>query len=296
MYFGLLSAGILVSFFLFGLLNQKHGQPWAMTMLSLVLSLLLGFVFAKAGYCLLLADTELFGYGLESLLSFMPYEFSVFCGALGVVLGVFLSARIFRCFSLDLMDRFAPIGALILSFIRFGEYTLGTLGAGPMIPETHYLARFPWGLPNSFGEWHVAICVFEGVLALLCGVCFLLFYCLPPQKKEGSTFRWTVFFLALPQILCESLRARCMKWGFVRIEQLLCGLLILFLVCMACRRRTQAKPQRRFLPVAGTVLAILLVVFVEFALDKLPLSTPLCYALMLLAMLFMTWMEWLATR
>ena len=88
---------------------------------------------------------------------------------------------------------------------------------------------------------------------------------------------WTL--LALPQIYCESLRARCMKWGFVRVEQLLCGLLVLALIAYACYK-LGSKKKRRYWPVLWGALCIGGMALVEFALDKSTLPNLLCYGVM----------------
>ena len=97
--------------------------------------------------------------------------------------------------------------------------------------------------------------------------------------------------LALPQVFCESLRARCMKWGFVRIEQLLCGLLLLFLIWLGCKKNSSGAGKQKYLPLIISIFCVILIVFVEFALDKLPISTLMCYVLMILALVIMAVMK-----
>ncbi|MCR4883127.1 MAG: hypothetical protein K6A68_06130, partial [Clostridiales bacterium] len=109
---------------------------------------------------------------------------------------------------------------------------------------------------------------------------------------NGIRFELTAFFLAVPQIFCESLRARCMKWGFVRIEQLFCGLLVLLLVTISCRKTGfQRSFLKRYWPVAGIILCIGIIVFVEFALDKFNISDFVCYLLMMVSLISMSALE-----
>jgi len=283
----ILCVGILAVFALYTLRLRKYQHPLSEGIISLVFCTVCGAIFSKLGYCLLLADTELFGYGIDSLFSFYPYEFSVFCGGIGVLCGIVLASRICKQASVSSLDLFAPCGALLLFVIRIGESQLGSIGAGPLLNGESWLTRIGFAFVNNYGEWHFSVYLLEAILALFCSIYFFF----RSFKEKGQTFQWTLFMLALPQVFCESLRARCMKWGFVRIEQLLCGLLLLFLIWLGCKKNSSGAGKQKYLPLIISIFCVILIVFVEFALDKLPISTLMCYVLMILALVIMAVMK-----
>ena len=181
----ILCVGILAVFALYTLRLRKYQHPLSEGIISLVFCTVCGAIFSKLGYCLLLADTELFGYGIDSLFSFYPYEFSVFCGGIGVLCGIVLASRICKQASVSSLDLFAPCGALLLFVIRIGESQLGSIGAGPLLNGESWLTRIGFAFVNNYGEWHFSVYLLEAILALFCSIYFFFrsficsrsFYC-----------------------------------------------------------------------------------------------------------------------
>lgn len=243
-----------------------------------LLSALLGFAAAKIGYVLLQLESTLFYDGLQAFFDMDADGFSYFFGVAGAFGGIWLSARLFKRPQTDWLNWAAPCVALFIAFLRAGEKELGTIGVGSFVPEGSLLARFPFAVANSYGEHLYAIFYLEALFALVLAVILLL-------RRNGKWFshraELCAFFLALPQVLCESLRARCLRWGFVRVEQLLCGLLLLGLLIYACSRMKGAFPAvRRYWPVGAAVLLIAAIGLLEYALDKTGIPVPVCYAMM----------------
>ena len=84
----------------------------------------------------------------------------------------------------------------------------------------------------------------------------------------------------------ESLRALGMRWGFVRIEQVLCGVIIEGLLIYGCLQYTGAKGfWKRFWPCFAALGCVVVIVGVEFGLDKAP-SVPdaIWYCVMIAAL------------
>ncbi|MBR1686268.1 MAG: prolipoprotein diacylglyceryl transferase [Clostridia bacterium] len=287
-YGTMLIVSILVCF-LYDLLRVKRAAlPVKTCLISLPLILLCAIVLSRLTYVLCFLDLEMFDeYWVEDvLLSKKITEFSVFGGAVGACLGVYLAARLTHARSLPYLDAFAPAGALLLCGIRIAEIHQGRLGAGMYIPEGSPQARFPLANTNDWGEAFLSVFLLEAAVALLVAILFSVL----PGLKAGRCFTYTVLYLALPQIFFESLRAISMRWGFVHIEQLFCGLLVLLMVFLGCRKVHMAFTPR-FLPVLGVIGCIGIIVFVEFALDKFAIPDLLCYGIMILALSGMAVLE-----
>lgn len=236
----------------------------------------LGLAGSKVLYVILFADSTLLLDGLESLFYMDRGTFSLFGAMAGAMTGAWLAARMLRLKPVAMLDLFVPCCALALAVLRIGEQELGTVGVGGFVDPASPLARFPFAVTNAYGEHLYAVFYLEALFALLCGVFLLI---AGRKWPEGMVMElgWTL--LALPQIYCESLRARCMKWGFVRVEQLLCGLLVLALIAYACYKLGSEK-KRRYWPVLWGALCIVGMALVEFALDKSTLPNWLCYGVM----------------
>jgi len=272
-------------------MNEKKALPALGTAL---LSAFTGFAAAKVGYVLLQLESTLIYDGLAAFFYMDADSFSYFFGAAGAFGGIWLSARLFKRQRMEWLNLAAPCVALFIAFLRAGEKELGTIGVGSFVPENSLLARFPFAVANSYGEHLYAIFYLEALFALVLAVILLL--C---RKGKWSTHRAELcaFFLALPQILCESLRARCLRWGFVRVEQLLCGLLMLGLLAYACTRMKGAfTPARRYWPVGAAVLMIAAIGLLEYALDKTGIPVPVCYAMMAAALAGLGLLEGYAIR
>lgn len=265
---GLLLAAVLYALRIKGNAARRAGQ----TLLTAALMVALGFLCAKAVYALALAKTQFVRYGLGAFVHLNMEEFSVFGGALGVILAVALAAKIFRMKAGDALNAFAPSGALLMVTVRASEYLIsnkflghGLIGMGTDLMDNDPLCFFPFAIPDAWGTWFYAIFMLETCVALVALVLSLTAY------RRHCTFLRTVFFIMVCQIFCESLHNQSIRWGFVRVEQLLCAvgaMVVVVLHCAACRKASGASFKAAF----GWCLPLLLLfgvdVGVEFALDK----------------------------
>ena len=270
---------ILGTLLIFAFWKRSSRLSWRTVLTSLSFAVLFGLLLSKLVYILTQAMRDLLDYGPEILFETDPSTFSFFGGAAGVLLGIVLACRFSHEKILPALDAFAPFGAFLIAVFRSAEYCLGTLGAGPMMMDSSPLASFPFALFNNYQEPFFSVPFLEILFACLCGILFLLkSYQHPGMKLEAS-----LFYLALPQIFCESLRLRCMKWGFVRVEQVFCGVLMLALIWYSCSKRKSHLKNwfHRYERVLSFVLLSGLVVSVEYALDKSALGIFFCYAMML---------------
>lgn len=289
-YVLVLLSGVALSALLYFIQLKKNGlYPWA-ALVSAILGGGLGLVCAKAGYCLLLPGATIVRYGFSALLRPGFTEFSFVAGAAGVCLGTVLGARLCRLPVARAMNAFAPALALLAAAARFGEYFLEWVGYGKYVDQP-WQQFFPLSVEDPYSGWYTAVFMLEGLSALvLAAVLWLL------DRKGGKyLFARCVFYLALPQIFWESLRALSMKWGFVRVEQVLCGVIVTAAVAWHCLHSAKGGA-RRFLPVGGMLLCIAVIVGVEFALDKTNISYLICYGVMILALVWMAALEMYSVR
>ena len=247
---------------------NKRGMKLAPVFTGVLLGAVLAFVVAKALYTVLLSSKVWPRYGWASLIRLEASEFSFIGGCLGMVLGMVISARLYKIQPASLLSLFAPAGALMAAGARAAECFLDMQGAGTYV-ENEAFARLPFAISNEWGEWFLAVFLLEALFALIAAVVFAV------RKKEDAIvslrFERVVYYLCVPQIFCESLRALGMRWGFVRIEQVLCGVIIEGLLIYGCLQYTGAKGfWKRFWPCFAALGCVVVIVGVEFGLDKAP--------------------------
>ncbi len=286
--------GTLAVFGLSACSFRRRGFSLAVPLWSFVLSCALGTVCSKVFYVLLKAIEDLIDFGPEVFLETRPSTFSFFGGCVGVFLAVWAASGITHTSREEVLDIFSLYGAALVAVWRGGEYFLGTLGAGPFLDSGFPLNFPPFVISNGYGESFFALPLMEILSALVLIPVFFRYR----GKRAGLRFETVIFYLALPQIIWESMRLQCMKWGFVRIEQLLCALLVWFLVWRCCHLGRDAQPSRvrRYLPFALILICAAIVAGMEFALDKTGLGFTMSYLIMALSLVGMGWLRERAYR
>lgn len=272
-----------------GLLALRRGPRTALT--ALAPGGVLGALLAKVLYFVLMLPYVWPRWGFAALLRMDPATFSFFGLCLGLCLGVALAARLTGHAAAQTMDGFAPALAVFVALARMGEYFLGVQGSGNYV-ENEALCFFPLAVQNEWDEWYWAVFMLSALMAALCAA-GVLWRERRWKAVPGLAFRRTAFYLALPQVLCESLRAECMRWGFVKVEQVLCGVVIAGAVALSC---LMARGRKRWLPLLCTLVLIAGVVGVEFGLDKSGIAAPPWYGAMILLLVGMAGAEGLAVR
>lgn len=264
----ILCTGIAV-FGLFALLNSRRSdRRGALTaVVSFPLCAVLGFVFAKLFY-VILSELEVFltwgEWEWDALFDLDPSTFCFTGGAVGVWIGILLAARItgYRPAAV-LTDRFALPGALLIAGLRIAEVKLGTLGTGRFIENPSFLIPVVY---NQYGEGHVAVFVWEAIAAVIIGLLSLRIR----NEQPGLRFEITAFRLCTCQILLENMRRRAMSWGFVKVEQLLCAVIMMALMLIACARHEKKQGAFRFLPAVYLFVCIGAIVGIEFLRQRSP--------------------------
>ena len=211
---------------------------------------------------------------MGGLVSPYPYEHAM-CGAvLGAMLAAVLAARLTGECSSRLLDALAPAGLLMIALARFAE-VFSDFGWGQVIDDPA-LCFFPVAAQDMFGQWHGAVFVLEGLLALLVLVAALR----RRGDVPGGRFAFALIAWSVAQIFCESLRAETLRWGFVRVQQVQCAVMMLCVLMLRTGRRRGHVPAGAW---AAFVFGAAAVVLMEFALDKSDWPHVLCYAVMALA-------------
>lgn len=273
---------------------KKRGMKAAPVFTGVLFGTVLAFALAKGLFIALLSNKVWPRYGWASLLRLDAAEFSFFGGCLGMTIGIALGAKLYKIKPPEMLSLFAPTGALMAAGVRAAEIFLDMQGAGSYV-ENETFARVPFAISNEWGEWFWAVFLLEALAALAVATVFSV------RKKEdaisGLRFERVVYYLCVPQIFCESLRALGMKWGFVRIEQALCGVILeglLIYGCLKCEKRIGFW--KRFWPCFAALGCVGVVVGVEFGLDRMQQIPDLAwYGVMIAALIGYGALEYFVT-
>lgn len=214
----LMVLGILLCLALAYRLMKKGGIPGKARLAFLALCVPLAFVCGRLGHALVyLSDTL---DDPASLLRFGADQFLLLGAGLGLVVAMLLSARIGGNSFVKLSDLAAPALALMLAWSRLLE---GLVGLGYSLDITSPARQFfPLGIYDDYWEsWAYAAFMLEALAALLIALYLLR------RKQDGQRFILLVFLYAVLQIWFESLRRDAYaRVGFIRVNQLLCALLV----------------------------------------------------------------------
>lgn len=291
----MMAVGVAALFALYGLrctrVQKLRDRAWLTAGLSLILASVFALVLARVSYALLMLELDFEYDGLEALLQLLELRIenvSFFGGAVGVCLGVALANRLLHKGSvLAGLDAFAPFGALLIALFRINESFYGSYGAGASVPEGSILRCFPFALwievDGNYGYYAWAICLLSAALAIVWSVFALVK--LRNTTPTGKAFTSSLFFLALYQVLCESMRRRGMFWLFVHVEQLLCAVVLFgVLLYWIITAREKAGLLQQWAPLAVFAACVGLIVATEFAIDgKLfDFAPSVCYVFMLI--------------
>lgn len=248
-----------------------------------LLALPLGLLGGRTFYCLARLQVYM-EMGLAHTLRLWEGGYALWGVVGGCILAAVLTARLTHQRAVALLDALTVPGAVTLALSRFAEVTCGE-GIG-MEVETAFFQRFPFALYDAEWEvWFWAICLLEGVTALLIAAVLLnrRHFTVP-----GSRAKLAAILYCAAQILLESLRRdNFLRWLFVRVSQLTAALVLGGMMFYALYRWTKTPVARRmstkqlctnwiaFLACVGICIAM------EFAVDKsAALPVWLCYAVM----------------
>ena len=254
------AAACILWFFLCRRRKMGSGRAAAFSALIAVLGVTLGLLCARLGWILLRINV----FRLKDWQTLRYDELSYYGGMAGVILAVCLSAKIMKEPVREVLNDFAPMGALMAAVARFAEYFLGMIGLGYVEEWVEEGLFFPvtvrFAYDEEYFEFYLAVFMLSGIFSLIAMIFSLV------HSKEKYRFVRTLFYLCLPQILFECMRMQKISWLFVPAEQLICFLACEgILVWAAVKRRKDGFrawiPALVGLPVCGVIIAG------EFALD-----------------------------
>ncbi len=269
-------------------LAKKKSVPYDAVLLTGVLAIPMGLLFARILYCLVSLGYYLDTIGQPvAMLYFWDGGFSMMGALLGISLSALLAAKVKKVRFGELMDVLAVPAGIFIALARLGEaYTI--LGRGKTI-NTQWMMDSPFfSTREAWGDYH-AVFRYEAVAAVLL---VLVMLCLFFGRRARATAKpgdLALVFGSLfgsAQVVLESLRDDGhMLWGFVRASQIISILLpaaaiAVFSVRLIKRHGFHWQPLAAWLTAAA---AIGLGVIKEFDIDT---SNNLTreYALMSLAM------------
>ncbi len=254
----------------------RHRLGWYTGIVMAVLSCVLCMVCAR-GYYLLVAGP---GFRFR-LFPDVPYDYAFGGGVLGFLLALVLTAALCRKPFSRVADCFAPVGLLGIAAVRMAE-ALSDFGWGDMV-DAAWMQRYPFAIQNMYEEWCAAVFNLEALFALL----ILLAILLCGKKLMGMRLQTGLVWWAVTQIFCESLRVESIVWGFVRVQQLLSAIILLVVLLLGTKRLPRGKRKHSVSSWIGFAIGCGAVIFLEYAIDKMPWATWINYAAMAAVLLMM---------
>ena len=231
-----LSLGVGLALFFY--LGKKRGIGPDTLWRAALLALPMGLAGARLFYC----AARIYYFleiGLENTLRLWDGGYALWGAAGGVALSAVIAAKSGKEPLGRLMDALAPPAALVIALTRFAEYFSGE-GRGFYMDQEAF-CFFPVSVYRAdYGEWNLAVFVWEGAVALA-----ILVVLLRKKRKEGNTARLFLLLYSTCQMWLESMRHdRTLRWLFVRVSQLTAALVIVGLMAAALIRWAHNRDRR----------------------------------------------------
>ncbi len=294
--YGLVIACAAAAALLLMLITGKKLQKGTVSWFAL-LAVPLAFLGSRIGYCIVNIDwVKEQGFGFVFQLTRGGYMF--YGALLGVLAAGLLTGKVTKQKTGEILDAAAAPACLLLAAGRLAE-AIVHMGYGHNIEEwfdpwmeksmiawedPSLLYRFPLGAQDYYGDWNFAIFLPETLTALVLLVILLR---MKPGKAGGKAVLMMTGYAA-SQIIWESMRAdEVLRWGFVRVNQVLSAVLLLALLILCFRQVPEAERKTSGLTAGLLLLAggALVVMAMEFALEQkigflMWMRMDVCYAVM----------------
>ena len=134
-----------------------------------------GFIGARLLYCLFRFDFYWSEIGLSGILRTWEGGFLLYGAVLGVLLTAWILARSKGVSAALLMDELAAPGMMAIAIGRMAE-SMTSEGVGPWM-ENELFCRFPFAICNEYGEWQLAVFMFESIAAVVILMALLRIRC-----------------------------------------------------------------------------------------------------------------------
>ncbi len=295
--FGLSLAAAAVIALLLSARNYARAgvRPGALSWAAM-LGLPLMVLFARLGYCV--AEYEWVSMeGLSFVFDFTQGGYMLYGAVLGMMIALLLTSRIAKTPFGRLADGIAAPALVAIALVRLAigltcgqdygwgieDWFMEDSGMSLIVWEDpSLLYRFPFGVAGYYGSYRWAVFVLEAIIALVLAVIIRR----ADVRREGGRITLALVCYAAMQALCESMRQDAvLRWGFVRVNQILGGLIVLFLLILCFCLTRPRSPRKMALSTVGILLCAGVVIAMEFALEKkisaiewLPMDV--CYLIM----------------
>lgn len=243
---------LLCILWFFMALREKSGSGKAAltSLASLVLGAAFGVACARLVWvlCMIIYRPPLFRLAYD--------ELSYYGGVAGVVLAVCLSAKIGGLKVRETLNVFAPAGALLAAAIRLAEGCLAEFGCGEWMDSgVFFPITVEFRMDEYYADYYPAVFMLEGLFAVVAMILAIV--------RKDEKYRWvrTLFYLCLPQVMCESMRMYSIAWRFVRAEMLFCflwceGVLVWYAFRAGRKQFASWRPVLAGLLVCGVVIVL----------------------------------------
>lgn len=278
-----LAVGAVLALALGACRSRKENIPGSRVLLLTVLLPLGTAFFSHLLYCLMdaayLIDLYSFGY----LFAFWQQGYMFYGGILGAALVLLMAGGKQR---LALLDAYAPSAALMIAAARIAEGFAGQGYGEYWFEDAMFFCRFPFMTYDAYYEgWAWALFMAEALVAAVLFVVLLL------KKKTWHGDSWLLLLglYASAQIVLESLRRdEFLRWGFVRVEEVFSGVVILLVLVIYCIRAGKGRAVAKTICFVLFLLMATLCLLLEFATEgRIPfllfLEVYQCYLVMALA-------------
>lgn len=235
--------------------------------------------------------------GILYLLYFHRGGLMIFGAMLGCFLALLITARVTGNDSAALADALAGPALLLIALAKLCDivtgggvgWSIGDWFSGEgmslfTLEDPSFFSHLPFGLPDMYDGSRWAVCVLEALVALI--LLAVLTGC--RNTRTGGKAVLMLILYTSTQLLTESMRQDVMRWGFVRVNQILGAILLVLLLILCARLIGPEKRRALTVPAAGMLFGgFVIIMAMEFALEgKISLieSWPMdvCYLIMAL--------------
>ena len=280
--------------------GRKEGvAAQKLTIVTLLAPLMAAF-FSHLCYCLVCIAEVSYSQTIGYWFSFWQNGQMMYGGVLGALLALAIAGGKER---IRLMDAYAPSAALMIAFARIAEGFWGQGYGEYWYGESDFFCRFPFMAYDPYYEsWAWSLFMAGAVIALV------LFVLLMKRKPAfpGDQMLTLLGLYASAQVVLESLRRdEFLRWGFVRVEELLSAVVILAVLILYWVQSGKAKAAQKTVCMTLFVAMVVFCLLLEFATEgRIPFLVFLdvwhCYALMAVACVInaacILWMRRLSIR
>ena len=234
---------------------------------------------ARMAYVLFSMDIFLYDMGIAAIFDLCVGSCLMYGGIFGALICAAAVARFERMSVLCTLDKLAVPGLAAIAICRFAE-GFTSEGIGPML-DNEALCFFPIAVQNEYGDWNLAVFMLEAVVAL---IIMLAVMRIRPQLA-GERIITALLLFSCSQIPLENLRwDSYMRIGFVRVSEVIAGLVILVITFLQ-RKRQGEHGWILHMGIAG--ICVVGIGLAEWAQDKTNIPNAMLFALMIVLCVLM---------